>query len=234
MTATGRPRDERREPVAGLGVEALRQATAPARSPAATRTTARKARLGSATTTRSASATAPPRSGSRRRRRGRRRQEPRVAAGLADRARVLGVAASRASRRARGRRAGARSRSPTTRRRRRPRSSRPPPEVDRDRHALELEPLAQLVLDPVAVVAGDEARVVHREAEARRARRDLRAVEQVEALAARATAAGAPRCSSPRKRFSSRRRDPAGVLLVQLARPCRARARCRGRSSPRW
>ena len=45
----------------------------------------------------------------------------------------------------------------------------PPHEVDRDGDALDLEPLAQLVLDPVAVVARDQPRVVDEEAEARRA-----------------------------------------------------------------
>ena len=57
---------------------------------------------------------------------------------------------------------------------------RPAPEVDDDRDALEPEPLAQLVLDPVAVVAGDQPLVVDGEAEARRPRRDLRAVEEVQ------------------------------------------------------
>src|SRR5207253_2027926 len=56
-------------------------------------------------------------------------------------------------------------------------------EVDRDGYAFELEALAQPVLDPVAVVARDEARVVHVHAEARRARGHLRSVEQVQALA---------------------------------------------------
>src|SRR4029079_14025815 len=56
-------------------------------------------------------------------------------------------------------------------------------EVDRDGHALQVETAAQLVLDPVAVVARYEARVVHVDAEARRPRAHLRAVEQVQALA---------------------------------------------------
>src|SRR5690242_276885 len=56
-------------------------------------------------------------------------------------------------------------------------------EVDRDGHALELETLAHLVLDPVGVVARHQPAVVDREAEARRTGRDLRAVQQVQALA---------------------------------------------------
>src|SRR5207237_7459352 len=56
-------------------------------------------------------------------------------------------------------------------------------EVDRHRHAFQLEAFAQLVLDPVAVVAGHEPPVVDREAEARWARRDLRAVQEVQSLA---------------------------------------------------
>src|SRR5262249_32477718 len=54
-------------------------------------------------------------------------------------------------------------------------------EVDGDGNALEPEPRAQLVLDPVAVVARDQAPVVHEQPEARRTRRDLRPVEQVQA-----------------------------------------------------
>src|SRR5439155_21055657 len=56
-------------------------------------------------------------------------------------------------------------------------------EVDRHGHALEPEVVADLVLDPVAVVAGDQTRVVDREAKAGWARGDLRPVEQIEALA---------------------------------------------------
>src|SRR2546429_9607110 len=44
-------------------------------------------------------------------------------------------------------------------------------EVDRDRHALEAEALAQPVLHPVAAVARHQPRVVHVDAEARRPRR---------------------------------------------------------------
>src|SRR5256885_2819531 len=57
-------------------------------------------------------------------------------------------------------------------------------EVDRDRHAVEAEALAEPVLHPVAVVARDEAGIVDGEAEARRANADLCAVEQVEPAAA--------------------------------------------------
>src|SRR5205814_3643979 len=56
----------------------------------------------------------------------------------------------------------------------------PANEVDRHGHALQLEPLTQLILDPVAVVACDQAAVVDEEPEARRADAGLGAVEQVE------------------------------------------------------
>src|SRR2546423_6664830 len=56
-------------------------------------------------------------------------------------------------------------------------------EVDRDRHALEVEALAQPVLHPVAVVARHQPRVVHVDAEARRARRHLCPVQEVQPLA---------------------------------------------------
>jgi hypothetical protein len=58
--------------------------------------------------------------------------------------------------------------------------SRPPPEVDRHRYPLELEPLAQLVLDPVGVVARDEALIVDEDAGRRPA--VTCAVEQVRPL----------------------------------------------------
>src|SRR5262245_18315243 len=58
-------------------------------------------------------------------------------------------------------------------------------EVDRDRHALEAEAPAQLVLDPVAVVAGDEPGIVDEEAEPRQPDADLSAVEEVEPAATR-------------------------------------------------
>src|SRR3954454_11777455 len=54
------------------------------------------------------------------------------------------------------------------------------PKVDRDGDALELEAVAQLVLDPVRVVARDESRVVDEHADAWRAARDLRPVEHVQ------------------------------------------------------
>src|SRR5690349_20931296 len=57
---------------------------------------------------------------------------------------------------------------------------RPPAKIDDDGHAFEAEPVAQLVLDPVAVVARDETGVVDREPEARRPCLDLSSVEQVE------------------------------------------------------
>src|SRR5947199_8889382 len=56
-------------------------------------------------------------------------------------------------------------------------------EVDADRDAVEVEARPQLVLEPVAVVARDQARVVDEDAEARRSRRHLRAVEQIQPLA---------------------------------------------------
>src|SRR5262249_22195937 len=89
---------------------------------------------------------------------------------------------SRASRRARARRAATRTPSPTPRLPRRPPSCSPD-EVDRHGHALELEALPELVLDPVAVVAGHETRIVHEEAETRRPLLHLRAVEEVQAPA---------------------------------------------------
>ena len=76
-------------------------------------------------------------------------------------------------------------------------------------------PLAELVLDPVAVVARDEARVVHGEAEARRPRRDLGAVEQVEPLAAaRGRLARLLQLAEEPVQLAGR--DPAGVLVEEL------------------
>ena len=98
-----------------------------------------------------------------------------------------------------------------------------------DRDALEPEPLAQLVLDPVAVVARDEARVVDEEAEPRRARLHLRPVEEVEAAARSATAAGAPRAAR-RGSGSARASRRAPCASRTASRPCRAGARSRGRS----
>src|SRR5512132_1733094 len=70
-------------------------------------------------------------------------------------------------------------RSPTRRlRRRRPSSAAD--EVDDHGNAFEAELLAHPVLDPVAVVAGEEARVVDEEAKARRPGRDLRSIQKVE------------------------------------------------------
>src|SRR5262245_41599585 len=56
-------------------------------------------------------------------------------------------------------------------------------EIDRDGHALHLEALAKPVLDPVAVVSGDQAGVVDEEPEARRPDGGLGGVEDVQALA---------------------------------------------------
>ena len=151
------------------------------------------------------------------------REVARVAAGRLDRARLLGIAARERDLVPAVRRGRARTRFPTSPRRRR----RLPPtlyhlstpltsadEVDRHRHSGELEPLAQLVLDPVGVVAGDEARVVDVDPDARRARRDLGAVEQVQAPAAlRRRLAGLAQLGE--RVVQRRRRDPAGVLLEE-------------------
>ena len=88
-------------------------------------------------------------------------------------------------------------------------------EIDGHRHAVEAKASAQLVLDPVGVVAGHEARVVDEDAEARRAGRDLRPVEQPQPAAA---------LGGPRPRFAElaeslvelRRLDAAGVLGEEL------------------
>src|SRR4029077_5101219 len=72
--------------------------------------------------------------------------------------------------------------SPRSRLRRRG-TSRAADEVDRHGHAVELEPLTQLVLDPVGVVARGEALIVDEDAEARRPLVDLRRVQHVQALA---------------------------------------------------
>src|SRR2546421_12692697 len=97
----------------------------------------------------------------------------------------------RARPRARARGGRARTPFPTSRLRRRG-TSRAPYEVDRHGYALEAEALAQLVLDPVAIVARDEPRIVDEDAEARRSRVDLRGVEQIQAptVARRRLAAG--------------------------------------------
>ena len=88
-------------------------------------------------------------------------------------------------------------------------------EVDRHRDALQLEARAQLVLDPVAVVARHEPRVVDEDAQPRRPRRRLRRVEELEpapALAGRAR----PRLLELAERAVERgRRDPGRVLREQ-------------------
>src|SRR5436190_14922661 len=53
-------------------------------------------------------------------------------------------------------------------------------EVDGDGHAFEPKAPAQLVLDPVGVVARDEPPVAHEEPEARGTRADLRPVEEIQ------------------------------------------------------
>src|SRR5437016_6638505 len=55
-----------------------------------------------------------------------------------------------------------------------------PHEVDCHWYAFQFEPITQLVLDPVAVVARHETRIVHEKAEARRPLVDLRAVQKIE------------------------------------------------------
>ena len=72
-------------------------------------------------------------------------------------------------------------------------------------HTLQAEALAQPVLDPVAIVARDEARVVHEDAEARRAHADLGAVEEVE-----------PAPAPPARRLPSL--SQLGERAVQLGR----------------
>src|SRR5579862_38992 len=96
-------------------------------------------------------------------------------------------------------------------------------EVDRDRHALEPELLAQLVLDPVAVVARHEAGVVDREPEAWRADADLCAVEEVETAAA-LPARWLPRLAQLAEgAVQLRRRDPREVPLEPATRVGRDR-----------
>src|SRR5579884_198197 len=89
-------------------------------------------------------------------------------------------------------------------------------EVDRDRHAVEAEALAQPVLDPVAVVPRDEPRVVDEHAEARRTHPDLGAVKEVEPAAARA-ARRLSRLAQLRERaVQLGGRDPRGVTVEEL------------------
>src|SRR5439155_26805034 len=110
-------------------------------------------------------------------------------------------------------------------------------EVDRDRYALELEALAQLVLDPVAVVASDQGRVVDRETEARGSRGYLRSVEEVQAptLARRGLAPLTELCQ---KTVELGRRDACGVLVVELfdriEQPLDPAAGLRGHGDVRW
>ena len=118
------------------------------------------------------------------------------------------------------------------RRRRRVISRGPPRKSIATGTPSQLEPLAQLVLDPVAVVARDEPRVVDGEPEARRPRRDLCAVEEVEAPLALRRRLARLASARPRSRLSS----PVGIrwrACRTAPRPCRARASRRGRSSTR-
>ena len=97
-------------------------------------------------------------------------------------------------------------------------------EVDRDRHPVEAKPFAQLVLDPVGVVARHEPRVVDVDADARRPGRDLHAVEEVQPLAPpRGRLPSLPQLAE--RAVQLRRRDPGRVL--------RRRARRRGRAAGR-
>src|SRR5919204_3084882 len=83
---------------------------------------------------------------------------------------------------------------------------------------LQLEAVSELVLDPVAVVACHEPRVVDEEAEARWPRTHLRAIEEVEAAAvARRRLPGLPQARKEAVQF--RRGDPARVLVELLLDP---------------
>src|SRR5712691_11153905 len=120
----------------------------------------------------------------------------------------------RARPRGRGRAARARTRCPTSLRRRR-RTSCALHEVDVDGYAVELEALAQLVLDPVRVVARDEARLVDEDPDPRRARLDLRPVQEVQAAAClRGRLAALAQFGE--EVVELRRRDACSVLLEQL------------------
>ena len=237
----------------------VRLSTGPSSGSAAT--TSPKARLGTAITTSSApsngaSSSAAPRTPVERDV----REVPRVALRLRDRARLVGVA--RGERHVVPALQRARARTPCPRRRlRRRRPSRAPDEVDRHGHALELEPLAELVLDPVAVVARDQARVVDEEAEAGRAHGRLGAVEEVQPLpVSRRRLAGPPaarrgsgsarrsgcapctcrraprrgRGPCPRRASSSPRRRRSAAAGAGAARAARARPRSRPRRCPTW
>src|SRR3954463_10718647 len=93
-------------------------------------------------------------------------------------------------------------------------------EVDRDRHAVQVESLTQLVLDPVAVVARDEAGVVDEDADARRAHADLRAVEEVEPPPPARPARGLSRLAQPREgTVQLGRREPRDMPVEELRDP---------------
>src|SRR5512134_2537845 len=85
-------------------------------------------------------------------------------------------------------------------------------EVDRDGDALELESRPELVLDPVAVVARHEPRVVHEDAEPRRARGRLGAVQQLQAAAALSGWTGAGLLQLRQGAVERGGRDPRAVL----------------------
>ena len=105
-------------------------------------------------------------------------------------------------------------------------------EVDGDGHALEPEARAQLVLDPVAVVARDEAAVVDEEPEARRARAHLRPVEEVEAASA-APGRLARLAELLQRAVELGGRDPARVAGEERPRSARGAARARARCARR-
>ena len=105
-------------------------------------------------------------------------------------------------------------------------------EVDRHGHALELEPLAELVLDPVAVVARDQAGVVDEEAEAGRAHGGLGAVEEVQALSVSGRRlADLPQLAEEAVQLAGR--DRATCTCRRAPRPGRGSCRPRASSSPR-
>src|SRR5262249_25782572 len=94
-------------------------------------------------------------------------------------------------------------------------TSRASHEIDRDGNPCEAETLADPVLDPVPVVARDQARVVDEEAEARRARGALRAVEEVQPL--RAAGRRLARAAQlGQEAVQLRGRDAGGVAVEQL------------------
>src|SRR3954453_8951569 len=97
--------------------------------------------------------------------------------------------------------------------RRRSRSSSPH-EVDRHGYSLELEALAELVLDPVAVIARHEAGIVDEKTEARRPCRHLRSVEQIEP--APAAGWGLARLAQLGQELVQLRGRDAGLVLLEL------------------